>query len=91
MRYADPLDADVLLTDGTVAVVRGVLTGDHDGLAALHEGASLASLRMRFFATGVPRGSGSTASASVTTSSMLWISRTVFGPRATAGRGRFGK
>lgn len=56
MRYADPVDADVLLTDGTVAVVRGVLPGDHDGLAALHEGASLASLRMRFFATGRKAG-----------------------------------
>ena len=56
MRYAEPLDADVLLTDGSVAVVRGVRSEDHDGLAALHEGASLASLRMRFFAVGLKAG-----------------------------------
>ncbi len=30
MTYADPLDADVLLADGTVAVVRGVLPGIRD-------------------------------------------------------------
>ncbi len=49
MRYADLRDADVLLTDGTVAVVRSVLLDDHQGLAALHEGVSVTSLRMRFF------------------------------------------
>ncbi len=44
-----PLDADVLLADGTIAVVRDVRPDDHAGLDALHMGASLASLRMRFF------------------------------------------
>lgn len=56
MRYADPVDADVLLSDGSVAVVRGLLPDDHDALAALHEAASLDSLRMRFFATGRKAG-----------------------------------
>ena len=56
MRYVDPLDADVLLADGSVAVVRGMLPGDHAGLAALHAGASLASLRLRFFAVGRKAG-----------------------------------
>ncbi len=56
MSRTDPLAADVLLNDGTVAVVRGVLPSDHEGLAALHEGASLASLRMRFFAVGRKAG-----------------------------------
>ena len=49
MSDAGPLDADVLLSDGTVAVVRGVRSSDREGLTALHEGASLTSLRMRFF------------------------------------------
>lgn len=52
MRYVDPADADVLLADGTVAVVRPLLPGDRAGLEALHEGASDTSLRLRFFATG---------------------------------------
>ncbi|MEO5654079.1 MAG: GNAT family N-acetyltransferase [Marmoricola sp.] len=56
MSHPDPLDADVLLSDGSVAVVRGVRSADHEGLAALHEGASLASLRMRFFAVGRKAG-----------------------------------
>jgi acyl-CoA synthetase (NDP forming)/GNAT superfamily N-acetyltransferase len=56
VRFADPLDADVLLADGTVAVVRPVLPGDRAGLDDLHEGASLASLRLRFFATGRKAG-----------------------------------
>ncbi len=56
MRYADPLDADVLLTDGTVAVIRGLRPGDRPGLDRLHEEASLESLRMRFFAVGHKAG-----------------------------------
>ena len=43
--------ADVLLADGTVAVIREVRPGDRPGLEALHEEASAASLRLRFFAT----------------------------------------
>lgn len=56
VRHAVPLDADVLLTDGTIAVVRGVREGDHPGLEALHMGASMASLRMRFFVVGRKAG-----------------------------------
>lgn len=51
-----PPAADVLLSDGSVAVVRGVRAGDHGGLAALHDGASLTSLRMRFFSVGRQSG-----------------------------------
>ncbi|MCW2794501.1 MAG: family N-acetyltransferase [Nocardioides sp.] len=56
MRNADPLDADVLLADGTVAVVRPLLPTDRQGLHELHEGASDASLRLRFFAIGHKAG-----------------------------------
>ena len=56
VRDAGPLAADVLLADGSVAVVRGVLAGDHAGLAALHEGASQTSLRLRFFSVGSKPG-----------------------------------
>ncbi len=56
MRVADPVDADVLLSDGRVAVVRGVRPSDHEDLVALHDGASLASLRMRFFGVGRKAG-----------------------------------
>ncbi len=49
---ADPLDADVLLVDGTVAVVRAVRPDDREALLALHDGASETSQRMRFFAVG---------------------------------------
>ena len=56
MRHPDPLDADVLLADGSVAVVRSLLPGDRDGLERLHAGASDASLRLRFFATGRKAG-----------------------------------
>ncbi|MFC4783415.1 bifunctional acetate--CoA ligase family protein/GNAT family N-acetyltransferase [Nocardioides sp. MAHUQ-72] len=48
---AGPPAADVLLADGTVAVVRAVRPEDRPGLEALHEEASDVSLRMRFFAT----------------------------------------
>nr|WP_180935727.1 GNAT family N-acetyltransferase [Nocardioides ungokensis] len=43
--------ADVLLADGTVAVIREVRPADRPGLEALHDEASAASLRLRFFAT----------------------------------------
>ena len=43
--------ADVLLADGTVASIRGVRPTDRPGLEALHDEASAASLRLRFFAT----------------------------------------
>src|SRR6476469_3010590 len=43
--------ADVLLADGTVAVIRAVRSEDRPGLEALHDEASDASLRLRFFAT----------------------------------------
>ena len=43
--------ADVLLADGTVAVIRAVRPEDRPGLEALHDEASDASLRLRFFAT----------------------------------------
>ena len=43
--------ADVLLADGTVAVIREMRPDDRPGLEALHESASDASLRLRFFAT----------------------------------------
>ncbi|MDN5894365.1 MAG: GNAT family N-acetyltransferase [Nocardioides sp.] len=56
MSVTDPLDADVLLSDGSVAVVRGVRSSDQKGLLALHDGASLASLRMRFFVAGRKSG-----------------------------------
>ncbi len=43
--------ADVLLADGTVAVIREMRPDDRAGLEALHESVSDASLRLRFFAT----------------------------------------
>ena len=43
-------DADVLLADGTMAVVRRLLPDDADDLAALHARTSADSLRLRFFA-----------------------------------------
>lgn len=42
--------ADVLLTDGRLAVVRRLAPGDSDELEALHARAGLDSLRFRFFA-----------------------------------------
>ena len=43
--------ADVLLANGTVAVIRAVRPEDRPGLETLHDEASDASLRLRFFAT----------------------------------------
>lgn len=44
-----PLPADVLLTDGSVAVIRPLLPTDRPGLEELHAKASDRSVRMRFF------------------------------------------
>ncbi len=48
--------ADVLLTDGALAVVRTLEPGDRDGLHALHDRVSDESVRLRFFA--LSRSSG---------------------------------
>ena len=47
-----PSSADVLLTDGTVAVLRSLQAADLPAVRALHDRASEESLRMRFFAAG---------------------------------------
>jgi acyl-CoA synthetase (NDP forming)/GNAT superfamily N-acetyltransferase len=44
---ADP--ADVLLADGTVAVIRSLRADDRDAVLALHESVSVDTLRLRFF------------------------------------------
>ena len=44
-----PAAADVLLADGSIAVVRPLQPGDADALHALHEGVSEDAIRMRFF------------------------------------------
>lgn len=44
--------ADVLLTDGSVAVIRPMLPTDRDALLALHDRASDQSLYLRFFSSG---------------------------------------
>ncbi len=41
--------ADVLLADGTIAVIRSLGSGDREQLLALHEGVSQDTLRLRFF------------------------------------------
>ena len=41
--------SDVLLADGTIAVIRSLGPGDRDQLLALHEGVSQDTLRLRFF------------------------------------------
>lgn len=51
-RSPDPAPADVLLADGTVAVVRVLAGGDADQLHRLHQRLSDATLRMRFFSVG---------------------------------------
>lgn len=48
---AEKSRADVLLSNGSVAVIRPLRFGDRAGLDALHEGASDDSLHFRFFAT----------------------------------------
>src|SRR5688500_16055066 len=47
-----PSSADVLLTDGTVAVLRSLQAADLPAVRALHDRATEESLRMRFFAAG---------------------------------------
>ncbi|QBR93879.1 bifunctional GNAT family N-acetyltransferase/acetate--CoA ligase family protein [Nocardioides euryhalodurans] len=47
-----PPAADVLLTDGTVAVLRPLAAEDLPAVRALHDRASDESLRLRFFAAG---------------------------------------
>jgi acyl-CoA synthetase (NDP forming)/GNAT superfamily N-acetyltransferase len=41
--------ADVLLADGTIAVIRSVTTSDRDAVLGLHESVSVDTLRLRFF------------------------------------------
>ncbi len=48
--------ADVLLADGTVAVVRGLLSEDREALLDLHEHVSEDTLRLRFFTTSRDAG-----------------------------------
>ena len=52
-----PPPADVLLTDGSVAVVRPLRTSDRAAVAELHEKASDSSIRMRFFTANRRAGS----------------------------------
>ena len=40
---------DVLLADGTIAVIRSLTPEDRDQVLALHEGVSEDTLRLRFF------------------------------------------
>jgi acyl-CoA synthetase (NDP forming)/GNAT superfamily N-acetyltransferase len=47
-----PRPADVLLSDGRIAVIRPVTDSDRDGLIALHDAAGDESLRLRFFGPG---------------------------------------
>ncbi len=44
--------ADVLLADGSIAVIRPLSIEDHDQVHALHEQVSEQALRMRFFSVG---------------------------------------
>ena len=48
--------ADVLLADGSVAVVRTLQRGDRDALLALHDTVGLDSLRLRFFSASRAAG-----------------------------------
>jgi acyl-CoA synthetase (NDP forming)/GNAT superfamily N-acetyltransferase len=52
-----PAPADVLLTDGSVAVIRPLLPGDRPGMDELHAKASDDSVRMRFFTASRMAGS----------------------------------
>src|SRR6476646_10404320 len=52
----EPPAADVLLSDGTVALVRPVVAADRPALERLHEAASPDSLRLRFFASSKRAG-----------------------------------
>ncbi|MET0840402.1 MAG: GNAT family N-acetyltransferase [Marmoricola sp.] len=49
-----PLPADVLLADGSIAVVRPMEASDAAQVHALHEGVSEETLRLRFFSVGRP-------------------------------------
>lgn len=51
-----PAPADVLLTDGSIAVIRPLRPEDRPGLEALHAEASESSTRLRFFAPGRTAG-----------------------------------
>ncbi|MCD4524980.1 GNAT family N-acetyltransferase [Nocardioides sp. cx-173] len=51
-----PAPADVLLRDGSVAVIRRAAAEDRDALRALHDGVSDTSFRFRFFSTGRKAG-----------------------------------
>ncbi len=46
---AEPPPADVLLADGSVAVIRALRTSDRAAVVGLHDRASDTSIRMRFF------------------------------------------
>jgi acyl-CoA synthetase (NDP forming)/GNAT superfamily N-acetyltransferase len=48
--------SDVLLADGTIAVIRSLEPGDHEQLLALHEGVSEDTLRLRFFSPSPAAG-----------------------------------
>ena len=52
-----PLAAsDVLLADGTIAVIRSLVPGDREEVLALHEGVSEDTLRLRFFSPSPAAG-----------------------------------
>ena len=55
-RATPPVAADVLLSDGTVAVLRPIVPEDRVALDELHAGVSDASMRLRFFASGRQAG-----------------------------------
>ncbi len=48
--------SDVLLADGTIAVIRSLEPGDREQLLALHEGVSEDTLRLRFFSPSPAAG-----------------------------------
>jgi len=56
MTSVPPESADVLLADGTVAVIRPLRAQDRRGLEALHADASDDSFRLRFFSIGRKAG-----------------------------------
>ena len=49
--FAGPAPADVLLTDGSIAVIRPLRPGDGPALHELHEQVSDEAIRLRFFST----------------------------------------
>ena len=55
-RAPRPVAADVLLSDGSVAVLRPIVPEDRVALDELHAGVSDASARLRFFASGRQAG-----------------------------------